>query len=377
MKNTIFKILSMLMIMSLAVSAQKNNNIVKTFPAKAGENVKVTIDPGNINVETWNKDEVRIEVISKKKFNFNEFVAEKKGNTIKFYLELEDGWQNSVMVKVKTPSNFNFDLKTTGGNINVENDIYGNFDAETDGGNISFNSVNGKVRVSSNGGNISGENVVGHVKLHTNGGNISLGNVKSGKTEVDTYGGNISVGTVASDLAAKTHGGNISVGDVGGNANVFTYGGHISMEKVSGSAKMETYGGHLKLKGATGDVVAKTMGGHINLEDITGSIEAITLGGNVSAELDPKLKTDSYLETSGGNMELKIPSSAKATIYLTLESDEIEEKDADRLVRSDFEATTFNISEDEINATYKLNGGGAKITMKCVGGEVSIKKWKK
>ena len=377
MKKTIAKILSMLMIISLAVSAQNKDNIVKTFPAKAGENVKVSLDPGNIDIETWNKDEVRIEVISKKKFNFEEFVAEKKGNTIKFHLELEDGWQNSVLVKVMTPSNFNFDLKTTSGNINVQNEIFGNFDAETDGGNVSFDNVNGKVRVSSNGGNISGENVVGEIKLHTNGGNISLGNVKSGKTEVDTYGGNISIGTVTSDLAAKTHGGNISVGDVGGNANVFTYGGHISMETVSGSAKMETYGGHLNLKGASGKVDAKTMGGHVNLEDITGSIDAVTLGGHVSAELDPKIKTESFLETSGGNMELKIPSSAKATIYLTLESDEIEKEDADRLVKSDFEATTFNISEDEINATYTLNGGGAKITMKCVGGEVSIKKWKK
>lgn len=377
MKKIILKILSILMIISLAVSAQNKDNIVKTFPAKAGENLKVSIDPGNINVETWDKDEVRIEVVSKKKFNFEELIAEKKGNTIKFHLELEDGWQNSVLLKVNAPSNFNFDLKTTGGNINVGNDIYGNFDAETDGGNVSFKSVNGKVRVSSNGGNISGENVVGETKLHTNGGNISLGNVKSGKTEVDTYGGNISVGTVSSDLAAKTHGGNINVGDVGGNANVFTYGGHISMETVSGSAKMETYGGHLNLKGASGNVEAKTMGGHINLEDISGSIEAVTLGGHVSAELDPKLKTESFLETSGGNMELKIPSSAKATIYLTLESDEIEEKDADRLVRSEFEATTFNISDDEINATYKINGGGAKITIKCVGGEVTIKKWNK
>ena len=377
MKKTIAKILSMLMIISLAVSAQNKDNIVKTFPAKAGENVKVSLDPGNIDIETWNKDEVRIEVISKKKFNFEEFVAEKKGNTIKFHLELEDGWQNSVLVKVMTPSNFNFDLKTTSGNINVQNEIFGNFDAETDGGNVSFDNVNGKVRVSSNGGNISGENVVGEIKLHTNGGNISLGNVKSGKTEVDTYGGNISVGNVNSDLAAKTHGGNISVGNVGGNANVFTYGGHISMEVVSGSAKMETYGGHLNLKGASGDVVAKTMGGHINLKDISGSIEAVTLGGHVSAELDPKLKTESFFETSGGNMELKIPSSAKATIYLTLKNDEIEEKDADRLVKSDFEATTFNISDDEINATYKLNGGGAKITMKCIGGEVTLKKWKK
>ncbi|MCW8850628.1 MAG: hypothetical protein OQJ81_11665, partial [Melioribacteraceae bacterium] len=310
-----------------------------------------------------------------KKYKIEELSAEKKGNTIKFNLVLEDGWNNSVTVKVKSPSNFNFDLKSTGGNISIESSISGSLAADTDGGNVSFDNVNGKVRVSTNGGNISGEDVTGEIKLHTNGGNISLGNVKKGKTEVDTYGGNISVGSVASDLEAKTHGGNINIGDVGGSANVFTYGGHISMDKVSGSAKMETYGGHLNLEGASGDVVAKTMGGHINLENITGSIDANTMGGHVNAELDPKAGTNSSLETSGGNMELKIPANAKATIFVKLESDEIDEKDADKLVRSDFEATTFNIGEDEITATYLLNGGGAKISLKCVGGEVKIKKW--
>jgi hypothetical protein len=120
------------------------------------------------------------------------------------------------------------------------------------------------------------------------------------------------------------------------------------------------------------------MGGHINLEDISGSIEAVTLGGHVSAELDPKLKTESFLETSGGNMELKIPADSKATINVRITIDQrFQNEDPDEILKSDFEATTFNISEDEINATYILNGGGGKITMKCVGGEVSIKKWNK
>ena len=377
MKNNISKIIVLLVLFSVITFAQKNDPLIKTFPANTGETLDISVDPGNIEIDTWTKNEVQIEVFSKKKYEIEDLLAEKKGNTIKFHIELEDGWNNNVTIKVKAPGNFNFDLKSTGGNISIEKNISGALNAETDGGNVSFNNVNGKVRVSTNGGNISGEDVEGDIKLHTNGGNISLGNVKNGKTEIDTYGGNISVGSVTSDLSAKTHGGNISVGDVGGNANVFTYGGHISMDKVSGSAKMETYGGHLNLEGASGDVVAKTMGGHITLENITGSIEAITSGGHVSAELDPKLKTNSSLETSGGNLELKIPASAKATIYLTLENDEIEDKDADRLVRSDFEATTFNISEDEINATYVLNGGGTKITLKCVGGEVKIKKWNK
>ena len=375
MKNSISKILIMFLFLCISGYAQKNEPLVKTFQANPGENLEISVDPGNIDIETWTKNEVLIEVFSKKKYEIENMSAEKKGNTIKFNLALEDGWNNSVTVKVKSPGNFNFNLKSTGGNISIGSNISGSLAAETDGGNVSFENVNGRVRVSTNGGNISGEDVTGEIKLHTNGGNISLGNVKNGKTEVDTYGGNISVGTVSSDLAAKTHGGNINVGDVGGNANVFTYGGHITMDKVTGSANMETYGGHLKLDGASGEVVAKTMGGHINLENITGSIEAVTLGGHVTAELDPQSRTNSFLETSGGNMELRIPASSKVTILVTLVSDEIDEKDTDRLIRSDFEATTFNIGEEEINATYKINGGGARIDMKCVGGEVKIKKW--
>jgi hypothetical protein len=377
MKNNIVKVVLMFLFIGVINYAQKNDKIVKTFQANPGENLEISVDPGNIDVETWTKNEVLIEVVSQKKYEIESMLSDKKGTTIKFHLKLEDGWNNSVTVKVKSPSNFNYELNSTGGNISIENSITGSLNAETDGGNISFDNVNGRVRVSSNGGNISGEDVTGEIKLHTNGGNISLGNVKKGKTEVDTYGGNISVGSVTSDLAAKTHGGNISVGDVGGSANVFTYGGHISMNKVTGSVNMETYGGHLSLESASGDVVAKTMGGHINLENITGSIEAITLGGHISAELDPIVKTNSFLETSGGNLDLKIPAKAKATIFVTLQSDEIGEKDPDKLVQSDFEATTFNISEDEINATYVLNGGGAKITLKCVGGEIKIKKWLK
>ena len=372
-------IVVLVFLFAVILSAEDSKPLIKTFPASAGENLQISIDSGNIEIETWAKNEVQIEVLSKKKYEIEELFSEKKGNTIKFRLELEDGWKNNVTVKVKSPNKFNFNLKTTGGNISIGNDISGTFEAESDGGNVSFENIIGKVRVSTNGGNISGAEVEGDIKLHTNGGNISMSNVKKGRSEVDTYGGNITVGNVASDLNAKTHGGNISVGEVGGNASVFTYGGHITMDKVTGSVKMETYGGHLNLAGASGSVIAKTMGGHINLENITGSIEAYTLGGHVKAELDPKLKSNSILETSGGNMELKIPSSAKASIEVFIENGEIDAEDPKEILKSDFPSQTFDVkkNEGEIKATYVLNGGGSQISLKCTSGRVSIKRWNK
>jgi len=379
MKNTFRQGIILLFVLCFVAYAQNDNEILKTFSASAGENLQMSVDPGNIDIKTWNKNEVKIEVVSRKKYEVEDLVAKKTGSTIKFILELDEGWNNNITVKVHAPSNFNFDLETTGGNINIGDPVTGELKAETEGGNVNFNDVNGKVSVNTSGGNISGDNVEGDVSLHTSGGNISLGNVKSGKSEVNTYGGNISVGNVDSDLSAKTQGGNLSVGNVGGNANVFTYGGHISIDKVSGSASMETYGGHLNLEGASGKVIAKTMGGHINLENITGSISASTKGGHVNAELDPKPNTSSSLETSGGHMSLDIPSSAKATIEVLVENDDLDYEDPHEILKSDFPAAKFDVDKDnyEIRATYILNGGGAKINLKCVGGHVKIAKWHK
>ncbi|MCB0731870.1 MAG: hypothetical protein KDC88_12630 [Ignavibacteriae bacterium] len=379
MQGNLIKSTILLIIFSFLSFAQGNENLVKTFPASPGENLQINTDPGNIDIETWDKNEVKIEVVSRKKYEVENLVAEKSGNTIKFYLEVDDSWNNNITIKVKAPKKFNYDLESTGGNINVGSDINGYLKAETEGGNINFANIIGEVNAETNGGNINGENVEANVKLHTNGGNISLGNIKKGKAEVDTYGGNISVGSVSSDLSAKTHGGSISVGDVGGNADVFTYGGHISIDKVSGSASMETYGGHLNLDGASGNVKAITLGGHINLENITGSIEASTKGGHVTAELDPKPNTTSSLETSGGHMSLSIPSSAKATIEVFIENDDIEDEDPNEILKSDFPAKTFDVNKNagEIKATYILNGGGSKISMNCVGGNVKIEKWNK
>ena len=129
MKVRIIQFFVLLISCSFFLQAQ-SKEIVKTFPANAGENLEISIDPGNIDIKTWNKNEVRIEVESRKSFEVEEIVAEKTGNTIKFFLELDDGWHNNIVVKVNAPSKFNFDLETTGGNINIEDPISGKLNAE-------------------------------------------------------------------------------------------------------------------------------------------------------------------------------------------------------------------------------------------------------
>ncbi|MEE9432041.1 MAG: hypothetical protein V3V16_13415 [Melioribacteraceae bacterium] len=376
MKTKTFIISAIFLMMNIMIIAQHSEPIVKTFSTVNATNLQVSISPGNITLSTWNKNEIRIEVISKSEYEVKHLVSKKTNSKIKFDLELECCSKNNITVNIKAPSKFRFDLQTTGGNINITNNISGKLVAETEGGNVNFYNVKGNVDVITHGGNIKGGNIEGKINFLSHGGNIDLENVKNGEANIVTHGGNINVGSVSSNLSAVTHGGHINISDVGGNAKAVSYGGHINMEKVSGSAIMETNGGHLNLRSASGNVVAKTLGGHINLQNITGNIIASTHGGNIYAELSPGKNTQSSLETSSGNIELKIPPSAEASINVSVENAHRHE-DGNKYIKSAFPSSRFNIDEDDgdINATYILNGGGSKISLNCSNGKVTIWKW--
>jgi DUF4097 and DUF4098 domain-containing protein YvlB len=169
----------------------------------------------------------------------------------------------------------------------------------------------------------------------------------------------------------------VEVGDVGGDAVLSTSGGEVKVGKVTGSASLRTAGGDIELKSASGTVDAKTAGGNIRLENITGSIVAKTAGGDVSAELIPSGKGRSELHSAGGNIVLFLPSNAKATIDATIRiRGRWKYRKDEYQIRSDFQETlkTQDNHEDEIHATYKLNGGGDAIVLETSEGNIDIRK---
>jgi len=218
--------------------------------------------------------------------------------------------------------------------------------------------------------------VTGSGYLKTAGGDIRVGKV-GGTLEVRTSGGDIQVDYVAKSLEARTAGGDIRIGDVGGEASVSTSGGDIHVGKVSGKVKMSTAGGDVHLEGASGTVSAKTAGGDIKLRSVTGVVDAKTAGGEVEAELNPSGKGSSRLVSSGGDVRLFIPASAKATIYATIRIHGSWGRRSERYtVKSDFESESFEKDDDdeEIRAVYKLNGGGEKIELETVNADIHVRK---
>ncbi|MEK9138412.1 MAG: DUF4097 family beta strand repeat-containing protein [Bacteroidota bacterium] len=366
----------------LSPSVGEQDSRSKSFTVSKGGNLEVTVDGGDIRINVWEKNEVLVQVEGIDEEDLDRLKMNQRGNTVRVEFRRHGGWWSDGHMRfdVTVPSEFNAELRTSGGDIDVRGSLNGTIKGATSGGNVTLGNLKGgKVDLSTSGGDMRTGDIQGDVTLRTSGGDIELGKV-GGEVSVSTSGGDIRVESVGKKLKASTSGGNIDVGDVGGEARVSTSGGDIKVRKVSGSASLSTSGGDIQLESASGEVKAHTSGGDVRLEDITGSVEAATSGGTVDAELKPTGKGKSRLTSSGGEITLYIPENAKATIEATIRiQGRWKSRKGEYKVRSDFKAESYEQNEDdeEIRAKYVLNGGGEDIRLETVNSDIKILKLRK
>ena len=362
---------------STLASAGEEGSRSKSFSVSKGGTIEVSTSRGDICISPWEKNEVSVVIEGLDDEDLDNVKMAQNGNTVRVsYRSRWDDGSGHVRFTISVPSQFNLDMNTSGGDLEVKGGLTGKIDGSTSGGDIKLGNVfGGPLEVTTSGGDIRTGKIEGDGSLKTAGGDIHVGSV-NGSLSVNTSGGNIQVETVTKSLDAKTAGGDIVIGDVGGEAHVSTSGGDVNVGKVSGKASLSTAGGDIELKGASGKVNARTSGGDVKLQNITGAIDAKTAGGEVEAELIPSGKGGSRLSSSGGDVRLSIDENSKATIEATIRLDGWGSRKSRYIVKSEFPKDSYETDEeaDEIRAVYKLNGGGELIELSTSNSNIEIHK---
>lgn len=362
---------------SESVEEEQQGGKKQSFKVDKGGNLDVSVNTGSIRIITWDKDEVLVNPRGIYDEDLDNVKATQSGNTI--HVTYTEGWGGSadeVVFEISVPAQFNVNIRTSSGDLEVRGMLKGELKGSTSGGDIRLGNIGGKVDVNTSGGDISAGNIDAGISLSTSGGDIRLGNI-NGEAEIKTMGGDISIQDVGKRLNAKTYGGDIKIGNIGGDADVSTYGGSIIAKNISGNAKISTSGGDINLGGASGTVKAKTLGGDLMLHKVSGSIDATTNSGDVSVELTPVGNGRSRISSSNGMITLLVPENAKATIDARIRvRGNWSEGEEENQIRSDFKPQTYNKSEDgrSIKANYILNGGGQNIVLETTNSDIVIKK---
>lgn len=366
----ILTVLIALMLNSIGISQEK---ITKSFQVKKGGELSVKV-AGSVKIISWGKDEVYIEVMGLDKDEVENLNMEQDGNNVSIYLR---GNSNASFL-IQTPDQFNLYIKTSGGDLICSGKVIGNVNGTTAGGDVMVQNVNGDVSLTTAGGDVKTGDISGFVKLTTAGGDIMTGKI-GGEGKLTTAGGDIIVESAAKTLSVSTAGGDIKVKHAGDEIKLSTSGGDILVGQIKGSAKLNTSGGDIKLAGASGRVSSNTSGGDIRLESVYGSVNANTSGGEVYVELTPDGSDESKLNSSGGNLKLLVPESAKATIEAVIKVSSRKDLKNVYKIFSDFKFDSYVADDDEreIKAKISLNGGGKLISLRTSSSNITIGKLNK
>ncbi len=367
---------SMLFASPAAAAGNESGNLKKSFTVGMGGSLDVSVNIGDILINTWDKNEVSVEVTSDEDEEPGGVRIYQKETTV--FVEYEPRWgtTDGLQFRINVPSQFNVTMETSAGEIHVKGSLTGSVSGSTSGGNIMIGSVKGIVKLETSGGDIVTGDIDGDLALTTSGGDIRVGKV-SGTSDVQTSGGEIVIERSGKSVNAETAGGNVNIGDVNGDAVVSTSGGDIIMETISGGAELKTAGGNIRVQGANGKVVAKTAGGDIVLENIVGSVDAKTSAGNLQVELTPSGAGKSLLSTSVGDVVLYLAENAKASVTARVKvKGWWRSRSEEENIYSDYKEDTFEKDERtrEIRATFSLNGGGQAISLQATMGNIHILK---
>lgn len=294
--------------LSLTAAAQVDGDIKKTFKVKSGGLLSIEADLGGIELQTGHSEKVEIEINFERRSGSSNRMKELLKD---FRVDFDHSGKDVSMVLEYNKERFNF-WDSVGRYLQVR--IYVtvprqyNIDLQTSGGSIEVDDLEGRVQVRTSGGSLRFGQIIGPVKGKTSGGSVTLEGCK-GDADVATSGGSIRIGKVEGDVRAHTSGGSITVDDVMGVIEGKTSGGSIR-------ARLS--------KQPTDDCSLKTSGGTITVHldpDVKVFVDARTSGGRVSTDFPVTVRgelskrslrakingggPELYLRTSGGSINIR------------------------------------------------------------------------
>ena len=342
-----------------------------TIEAVRGGVLHLVTKQGDVEVDSWRRDEVRV-VVEKRSdvsdeaqalalFEAFQVTTTPASDTVQVRAGAREGdslASVTVRLVVRVPSQFGVYIETAKGGI-VISDLGGDVEARTEWGGVTLNSVKGDVMAETGAGGITMNNVDGSMELKTGRGGITFN-------------------TVNGDVNAETGAGGITVNSGAGSVEVKAVRGDIAINQRKGDVKAETGGGGIKVKDLSGPVVVRTREGKIEISGALGYIEATSESGSIEAELriaDDGVDTHCKLLTGSGDVTIYLPKELAATIDAELRIEGLARRDW--AIYSDFPIDIGEESESRIVGRGEINGGGDPIVLRTKNGDIRIKKLKK
>jgi DUF4097 and DUF4098 domain-containing protein YvlB len=361
-----------------------SSEVSGTVATRDGQRLHLVTDLGNIIIKTQNSGkidyQVRLEADASQKDAkqlLKNFIVTANSTPEGVYIRGQSPGRHAsgrlwVTVEVSVPKNFNLDVLTGGGNIEIE-DVMGYATLATSGGNIVMGNVGGAAHLSTEGGHITVKNVAGSLGASTGGGHITTGAI-AGSAILHTDGGHIRVASVEGAAHVSTGGGNVSVEHSGSELVAETIGGQIEVGETSGLVQAKTGGGGIRVVRVSGPTNLETSGGSIYLTEVDSPVKASTGAGAITAWFvtPGKMPGKCELQSGEGDIVVYIPRQLPVTIDAQVQSGDEHHVIFDPAFPAKINREAAANGDEWIRTEGALNGGGEVIRLRTVAGNIHV-----
>jgi len=282
--------------------------------------------------------------------------------------------------EIRVPSRFDIVLDSMGGGLEVDG-VTGSFTGETKGGEITLHRVEGEAKLSTMGGEIRVTESTLDGSVHTMGGAVTIEDV-SGNLKGSSMGGGVRYKNVRrsdGQFASPPRTGDGDPSDITRDTvQISTMGGEINAEDAPDGADVMTMGGDITIKSAKRFVRAKTMGGDIEIDSIDGWVQATTMGGDLEVTVTGS-GGDVNLTSMSGTVVLRVPPGFGMDLDLEIAFTKNSRKEyviTAPGAGSPSVSPEWDYSQGSprkyIRKSASVNGGGHKVTVKTINGNVTV-----
>ena len=150
MKNKLVYSLAVALLLVTSATAQKRNIEErgvrsKSFTVAKGGKLDVSVSVGDIRISPWDKNEVYVSVDGIDEEDLDRLKMSQSGNSVRvtFRPKWDEDYHN-VRFEISVPSQFDIDMNTSGGDLEVTGSLTGRIEGQTSGGDIKLNSIDRK-----------------------------------------------------------------------------------------------------------------------------------------------------------------------------------------------------------------------------------------
>jgi DUF4097 and DUF4098 domain-containing protein YvlB len=341
MKKILFLLACGLPMVAVYAQGDRQPYLQKTFARGAVHELETQTSGGNISVSGSATGDARVEVYVQGNNGRYDLSREEMRRKMEEQYDLTVELQGNKLVAVaKAKRNFNWNNHSVSVSFRIFTPVEVNSHVRTSGGNLDLENLSGSEDFRTSGGNIDAEHLTGTIVGRTSGGNVAISNSRN-------------------DIDLQTSGGNMDAKNCEGKIQLETSGGNVGLREMKGTIRATTSGGQVEGGRINGELYAHTSGGNIDLTDVSASLEASTSGGNIHVNF---LSAGKYvnLSNSSGDITVSLPGNQGMDLRISGERVHVTAMN------------NFRGDQDEQHIRGTVNGGGIPVKVDGSGGSVHV-----